>query len=67
MTKREIFEKYKDVLKRKLKEANVTGNIAGYQTPNAFSAGRRKDKEKEESNIKAGVGRRVKKTRKFFK
>jgi hypothetical protein len=50
-----------------LSEQNVTGNVAGYQTPNAFSGGRRKDKQKEESNIKAGVGRRAKKTRKFSK
>ena len=52
---------------KRLREANVTGNVAGYQTPKAFSGGRSIDRKKEESNIKAGVGRKAKKTRKFTK
>lgn len=34
-----------------LDEATTTGNIDGYETPFAFSGGRKKDKAKEKSNI----------------
>ena len=67
MTRKEVFEKYRGGLKKKLREANVTGNIAGYQTPKAFSGGRKIDKEKEESNIRAGVGRKAKVSNKHTK
>lgn len=33
-------------VEKELEESTTTGDIAGYETPNAFGAGRKKDKEK---------------------
>lgn len=38
---------------KQMQEASTTGSVAGYNTPNAFSAGRKKDKEKLKQNIKS--------------
>jgi len=42
-----------------LDEASTTGNVAGYQTPNAFSSNRKKDKEKEEDNATNSTGYKI--------
>lgn len=69
MTKKAIFEKYKDRIKKKLKEANVTGNVAGFLTPNAFTRKppSAQDKKKEQENKKGSVGSELKPTNKHSK
>ena len=42
-----------------LEEASPTGNVAGYETPQAFSANRKKDKEKEEENATNSTGYKI--------
>ena len=42
-----------------LEEASTTGNVAGYQTPNAFSGKSAKDKKKEEENAESSTGYKV--------
>ena len=42
-----------------LEEASTTGNVAGYETPQAFSANRKKDKEKEEDNATNSTGYKI--------
>jgi hypothetical protein len=52
MLKKESLKKYIDELiqevEKELEEANVTGNVDGYQTPHAFS--RKSDKERRKKN-----------------
>ena len=42
-----LKEIIRELIKRELDEASVTGNVAGYETPMAFSGGRKKDKKKK--------------------
>ena len=42
-----------------LDEASTTANVAGYETPNAFSSNRKKDKEKEEDNATNSTGYKI--------
>ena len=42
-----LKEIIRELIKKELDEASVTGDIAGYQTPYAFSGGRKKDKKKK--------------------
>jgi len=48
----EIFEIIKEILREMMNEASVTGNIAGYETPNAFSGGLAKNKKMKKDLIK---------------
>ena len=42
-----LKEIIRELIKNELEEASVTGNVAGYETPMAFSGGRKKDKKKK--------------------
>tara|TARA_B100000519_G_C14124976_1_gene382364 strand:- start:48 stop:491 length:444 start_codon:yes stop_codon:yes gene_type:complete len=42
-----------------LDEASTTANVAGYETPMAFSGKRKKDKEKEKENATNSTGYKV--------
>ena len=42
-----LKEIIRELIKNELEEATVTGDIAGYDTPNAFTGGRSKDKKKK--------------------
>lgn len=42
-----------------LDEASTTGNVAGYQTPKAFSGKRKMDKDKEEENATNSTGYKI--------
>ena len=48
-----LKEIIRELIKKELDEASVTGDIAGYQTPYAFSGGRKKDKKKKRDIAKA--------------
>ena len=47
----ELIEIIKEII-REMNEASVTGNVAGYETPNAFSGGLAKNKKKKKDLIK---------------
>jgi hypothetical protein len=51
-------------ISQQLEEENVTANVAGYQTPNAFmkKPARKSDETKKNSNLKNSVGKQVKKS-----
>jgi len=56
-----ISKKLKEIIDEiikedELEEASVTGNVAGYQTPNAFSGKQAKDKKKEKQNAENSTG-----------
>ena len=42
-----LKEIIRELIKNELEEASVTGNVAGYETPMAFSGGGSKDKKKK--------------------
>ena len=42
-----LKEIIRELIKKELEEASTTANVAGYQTPYAFSGGRKKDKKKK--------------------
>ena len=44
-----LKEIIRELIKNELEEASVTGNVAGYETPMAFSGGRKKDKKKKKN------------------
>mgnify|MGYP000240521429 CR=1 FL=1 len=48
----ELIEIIKEILREMMNEASVTGNIAGYETPNAFSGGLAKNKKMKKDLIK---------------
>ena len=48
-----------EITEEEVTEASTTGNVAGYQTPNAFSGKTSKDKEKEKENSENSTGYRV--------
>ena len=54
----ELLKKYiRELIKQEIDEASVTGNLDGGEgppkTPYAFSGGRKKDKKKKDSIVKA--------------
>ena len=42
-----LKEIIRELIKKELEEATTSANVPGYQTPNAFSGGRKKDKKKK--------------------
>ena len=44
---------------KKVEEANVTGNIAGYNTPMAFSDKSKKSKKKKKKNSENSTGYQI--------
>lgn len=54
-TLKEILDEILDEVEQELDEATTTGDVAGYNTPFAFGANRKKDKKKEkETATQAG-------------
>ena len=41
-----LKEIIRELIRKELSEASTTSNVAGYETPMAFSGGRKKDKKK---------------------
>jgi len=58
-----ISKKLKEIIdeitEEEVTEASTTGNVAGYQTPNAFSGKTSKDKDKEKQNAETSTGYKV--------
>jgi len=52
ISRNELIEIIKEILREMMNEASVTGNIAGYETPNAFSGGLAKNKKMKKDLIK---------------
>ena len=42
-----LKEIIRELIRKELSEASTTGDVAGYETPMAFSGGRKKDKKKK--------------------
>jgi hypothetical protein len=52
-----FLEIIKEIIKEEdLEEASTTGNVAGYETPNAFSGKTKSDKDKERENATNSTG-----------
>jgi len=51
ISRNELIEIIKEII-REMNEASVTGNVAGYETQNAFSGGLAKNKKKKKDLIK---------------
>jgi len=51
ISRNELIEIIKEILREMMNEASVTGNIAGYETPNAFSGGLAKNKKMKKDLI----------------
>lgn len=54
--KREIIKFLESLIKKELVEATTTGNIAGYNTPFAFSDKSSKSKKKKKQNSTNSTG-----------
>tara|TARA_Y100000766_G_C18693310_1_gene500552 strand:+ start:334 stop:630 length:297 start_codon:yes stop_codon:yes gene_type:complete len=55
-SKSQSIELVEKLIRQELYEMSVTGDIAGYQTPYAFSGGRKKDKKKRKKNATNSTG-----------
>tara|TARA_B100002019_G_C20812881_1_gene376789 strand:+ start:164 stop:460 length:297 start_codon:yes stop_codon:yes gene_type:complete len=55
-SKSQSIELVEKLIRQELNELSVTGDIAGYQTPYAFSGGRKKDKKKRKRNATNSTG-----------
>ena len=55
-SKSQFIELVEKLIRQELNEMSVTGDIAGYQTPYAFSGGRKKDKKKRKRNATNSTG-----------
>mgnify|MGYP001296917394 FL=1 len=55
-SKSQSIELVEKLIRQELNEMSVTGDIAGYQTPYAFSGGRKKDKKKRKKNATNSTG-----------
>jgi len=55
-SKSQSIELVEKLIRQELNELSVTGDIAGYQTPYAFSGGRKKDKKKRKKNATNSTG-----------
>tara|TARA_Y100000592_G_scaffold12009_1_gene16885 strand:- start:1810 stop:2106 length:297 start_codon:yes stop_codon:yes gene_type:complete len=55
-SKSQSIELVEKLIRQELNEMSVTGDIAGYQTPYAFSGGRKKDKKKRKRNATNSTG-----------
>ena len=60
-----LKEIIRELIKNELEEASVTGNVAGYETPMAFSGGRKKDKKKKKNISTNSTGYNVVKEGKY--
>lgn len=48
-----LKEIIRELVRREMNEATTSANVDGYQTPFAFSGGRKKDKQKKDDIIDA--------------
>ena len=55
-SKSQFIKLVEKLIRQELNEMSVTGDIAGYQTPYAFSGGRKKDKKKRKRNATNSTG-----------
>ena len=55
-SKSQFIELVEKLIRQELHEMSVTGDIAGYQTPYAFSGGRKKDKKRRKRNATNSTG-----------
>ncbi len=55
-SKSQSIELVEKLIRQELNEMSVTGDIAGYQTPYAFSGKRKKDKKKRKRNATNSTG-----------
>ena len=55
-SKSQSIELVEKLIRQELNELSVTGDIAGYQTPYAFSGGRKKDKKRRKRNATNSTG-----------
>ena len=55
-SKSQSIELVEKLIRQELNEMSVTGDIAGYQTPYAFSGGRKKDKKRRKRNATNSTG-----------
>ena len=58
-SKSQSIELVEKLIRQELNELSVTGDIAGYQTPYAFSGGRKKDKKKRKRNATNSTGYKI--------
>ena len=58
-SKSQFIELVEKLIRQELNEMSVTGDIAGYQTPYAFSGGRKKDKKKRKRNATNSTGYKI--------
>lgn len=58
-SKSQSIELVEKLIRQELNEMSVTGDIAGYQTPYAFSGGRKKDKKKRKRNATNSTGYKI--------
>ena len=60
-----LQEKIRELVKKELEEATTTGNIAGYETPHAFTGGSGKGKKKKREISTNSTGYNVVKEGKY--
>ena len=58
-SKSQSIELVEKLIRQELYEMSVTGDIAGYQTPYAFSGGRKKDKKKRKKKATNSTGYKI--------
>ena len=58
-SKSQFIKLVEKLIRQELNEMSVTGDIAGYQTPYAFSGGRKKDKKKRKRNATNSTGYKI--------
>jgi len=58
-SKSQSIELVEKLIRQELNEMSVTGDIAGYQTPYAFSGGRKKDKKRRKRNATNSTGYKI--------
>lgn len=59
MRKSDLQEIIRELIQQELDETSFTGNVAGYDTPFAFSGGKKKDKKKKKKNSTNSTGYEV--------
>tara|TARA_Y100000593_G_C4277470_1_gene320891 strand:- start:327 stop:623 length:297 start_codon:yes stop_codon:yes gene_type:complete len=54
-----LLNKLKEIIRKEIREVTTTGNIAGYNTPMAFSDGGKKSKKKKKKNSTNSTGYKI--------
>ena len=58
-SKSQVIDLVEKLIRQEMNEMSVTGDIAGYQTPYAFSGKRKKDKKKRKRNATNSTGYKI--------